>query len=368
MEEKDRCAGNVLIVDDMPDNLVYLAGILAERGLQSRLASSGKIALESALLAPPDIILLDIGMPEMDGFEVCDRLKAAPALASVPVLFLTAKNDPQAVVEAFARGAADFVSKPFHREELIARVEAHIKIKRLQEELAARNRCLESLVSAKAAEIQESQMATIKVLASQAEFRDNETGRHIRRVQEFCRVLASSLANSGAAPEADRDFVDTIYYSSILHDIGKVGIPDTILLKPGPLDEAEAAIMRRHTLIGAENMEEARRSYPNNAFINMGIEIALCHHERWDGGGYPRGISGRDIPLSARIMNLADQYDALRSSRPYKAEMDHRGVLDVIMKGDGRTEPSHFDPMVLEAFARSHEEMADIYDSLADPA
>jgi putative two-component system response regulator len=371
MDKAERVSGSVLIVDDMPDNLALIAGILNEYGLKVRLATSGKTALASAKASPPEMMLLDINMPEMDGYEVCARFKEDPLLSSIPIIFLTAQNESSDVVKAFAMGAADFVTKPFRREELVARVTAHMKIRILQEELKRHNEKLASMVDEKVAEIKESQMATIKVLASQAEYRDNETGQHIKRVQEFCRLLGKETV---ALPEFSRialkshqsadAWVNTLYFASVLHDIGKVGIKDEILLKPTSLTPDESEIMKRHTIIGAANMEEARRSYPNNAFINMGIEIARSHHERWDGGGYPDGMAGDDIPLSARIMNLADQYDALRSERPYKKAFDHPTVYRIITVGDGRTAPDHFDARILDAFKRAAGEFERIYDSL----
>jgi putative two-component system response regulator len=371
MDKVERVTGSILIVDDMPDNLALIAGILNECGHKVRLATSGKTALASAKASPPEMMLLDINMPEMDGYEVCAKFKEDPALTDIPIIFLTAQNESSDVVKAFALGAADFVTKPFRREELVARVTAHMKIRFLQDELKKHNERLASMVDEKVAEIKESQMATIKVLASQAEYRDNETGQHIKRVQEFCRVIGQEVID---LPEFARialrthqsaeAWVNTLYYASILHDIGKVGIKDEILLKPASLTPDESEIMKRHTIIGAANMEEARRSYPNNVFINMGIEIARSHHERWDGGGYPDRLSSENIPLSARIMNLADQYDALRSERPYKKAFDHTVVYGIITVGDGRTTPSHFDPRILSAFVKVSREFERIYDSL----
>ncbi len=371
MENSLGSKGSVLIVDDMPDNLALIAGILNERGLKVRLATSGKTAIASAQATHPDIILMDVNMPGMDGFEACSILKADADLKPIPVVFLTAQSETKDIVRAFALGAADFVTKPFRREELIARVEAHLKIRNLQAELEMHNKNLASLVDQKVHEIKESQMATIKVLASQAEYRDNETGQHIKRVQEFCRTLGNAVV---AIPEfqaqvAQRNldpesWVNTLYFASVLHDIGKVGIKDDILLKPSGLTPEESEIMKRHTIIGAANMEEARISYPNNAFINMGIEIARSHHERWDGGGYPDGLAGEAIPLSARVMNIADQYDALRSDRPYKKGFDHQTTYRIITEGDGRTKPEHFDPRILASFKEHALEFEAIYSTL----
>ena len=300
-------------------------------GLKIRPVPSGKLALHAATIAPPDLILLDINMPEMDGFEVCRRLKADENLRAIPVIFLSALSDTSDKVAAFRAGGIDYVTKPFQVEELRARVETHLKLRRLQRRLEEQNERLQELAQEQVKEISDSQLATILALTNLAESRDDDTGNHIRRVQGFCRLLAKRLRGERAwAPTVTPSFIANIGHASALHDIGKVGIPDRVLLKPGRLDDGEFAIMRSHTVLGANTLAAVREQYPSNAFVNMGIAIARSHHERWDGSGYPDGLAGDAIPLPARILTVADQYDALRSTRPYKPAFDHQRAYAII--------------------------------------
>jgi putative two-component system response regulator len=353
---------SVLVVDDTSANLQLLSQMLKEQGYRARPVPGGKLALRAALNDPPDLILLDINMPDMDGYEVCRRLKANAKLESIPVIFISALNEPMDKMTAFAVGGVDYVTKPFHFEEVRARVETHVKLHRLQIELQNRNRELNDLVQEQVKEISASQMATIIALAKLAESRDDNTGSHIMRVQTYCKVLARQLSHHrNFASHVDPNYIENLFLTAPLHDIGKVGIPDPILLKPGKLTSDEGAIMKMHTVIGSDTLEAVLRSYPGNRFIKMGMGIARSHHERWDGSGNPDGLKGEDIPLSARILAIADQYDALRNARPYKVPFDHEKTFEIITVGDGRTMPEHFDPLVLEAFKESRDEFERVF-------
>ena len=359
--------GSILIVDDSVSNLNVLGGMLRERGHRVRAVPSGKLALQAARTEPPDLVLLDINMPEMDGFEVCSRLKADPALEAIPVVFLSAREETMDKVRAFRAGGVDYIGKPFHFEEVEVRVETHLSLRRLRRELERHNANLQELVDQKVREILDSQIATLIALSRLAEYRDEETGNHILRVSRYCRVLAVELVRHpelGAA--VDGDFVENIHRASPLHDIGKVGVPDGILLKKGPLTPDEWVVMKGHTTLGARALQAVLDRCPGNRFVRMGVEIAGSHHELWDGSGYPAGLAGEAIPLPARILTVADQYDALRSLRPYKPAFDPARTFEILTKGNGRTLPVHFDPRVLAAFERLAPEFDGIYDELKD--
>ena len=350
-----------MVVDDTPANLKLLQEMLQAKGYRVLAFPGGKIALSAAAKSPPDLILLDINMPEMDGFEVCRRLKADKALKEIPVIFLSALTDTTDKVKAFSVGGVDYVSKPFHFEEVNARVEIHMRLHKLQVELEKHNDHLESLVKEKVREISDSQLATIHALSKLAESRDDETGQHIERTQTFCRCLAEKLrANPHYADSINDTFIENIYHASPLHDIGKVGISDTILLKPDKLSAEEFEIMKTHTTIGARTLQSVRSRYPGNTFLNMGIDIARSHHEKWDGSGYPDGLAGEAIPLCSRIMAVVDVYDALRSKRPYKAAFTHEKACGIILEGAGK----HFDPELLNAFTAVEPEFAEIREQM----
>jgi cyclic di-GMP phosphodiesterase len=357
-------APSVLVVDDTPANLQLLSQMLKEQGYRVRPVPSGKLAIQAALNDPPDLILLDINMPDMNGYEVCLRFKATGKLEHIPVIFISALNEPMDKMKAFSVGGVDYVTKPFHFEEVQARVDTHVKLHRLQVELEKHNRDLNSLVQEQVKEISASQMATIVALAKLAESRDDNTGNHIMRVQAYVRVLALQLSKlPGFNTHIDSTYIENLFFTAPLHDIGKVGITDQVLLKPGELTPSETVTMRRHTVIGSQTLQEVLRIYPNNQFIKMGMGIACSHHERWDGSGYPNGLSGDDIPLSARILAVADQYDALRNARPYKPPYDHQKTFDILTVGDGRTMPEHFDPAVLQAFKETSAEFESMFTS-----
>jgi putative two-component system response regulator len=342
----------ILIVDDVPENLHLLVRILTAQGYTPRAVRSGKAALASAENEPPDLILLDVRMPEMDGYQLCRRFKEIDMLKDIPVIFLTGLDEMESKVQAFAAGAVDYITKPFHAEEVNMRVNAQMTLHKLRSELERHNRHLQDLVREQVKEISASQMATIFALAKLAEARDDDTGRHLERVQTWCKLLAERIGEQPAhRTEAGAAFVENIVHTSPLHDIGKVGIADRVLLKPGRLTTEEFEEMKTHSVIGADTLVAVEAQYPSNAFIRMGTEIARWHHEKWDGKGYPDGLSGTDIPLSARIMAVADVYDALRSNRCYRPALSHEKSREIVVEGRG----THFDPDVVEAFLGQEE-------------
>lgn len=351
----------IMVVDDTPANLRMIDEML--RGLGYRVVAfpKGELAVKAAHRNPPDLILLDIRMPEMDGYEVCRQIKVNSQLQDIPIIFISALRETMDMVKAFQVGGVDYVTKPFRFEEVHARVETHLKIRRMQKELEKHNLHLQELVEEQVREISEAQMAMIFALAKLAESRDDDTGKHLERVQSYCRLIAEALIENRHYPNRlDRRFAKNIFYASPLHDIGKVGISDNILLKPGKLTAEEYEIMKTHTLIGARTLEAVREKYPNNDFINMGIEIARWHNEKWDGSGYPDGLSGEKIPLSARIMTIADVYDALRSKRCYKPAYSHEKATEIMQKDAG----THFDPLLVEIYMSLENQFEEIQETM----
>jgi putative two-component system response regulator len=331
---------NILIVDDTIENLTLLSRMLKDCGFTVRPVPNGRLAIQAARLSKPDLILLDIMMPEMDGFEVCSRLKKDASLKDIPVLFISALTETSEKVKAFEVGGLDYISKPFQFEEVKARVETHLKLSRLQNEL-------EQQVQRQVKEISESQMSMIFGLAKLAEIRDTDTGRHLERIRILCKTLADELRNTETYQSiVDENFCRRIFEASPLHDIGKAGIVDSILLKPGKLLPDEFEIMKRHAVIGAQTLEVVQDHFPNNEFLKMGIEISRSHHEKWNGQGYPEGLAGNQIPLSARIMAIADVYDAMRSKRIYKTPISHHVTCESIVESAGVS----FDPELISLF------------------
>lgn len=355
---------DILIVDDTPANLRLLASMLAQRGYKARPVPSGALALQAVKSQPPELILLDINMPGLNGYEVCRQLKADEKTREIPVIFLSALGETEDKLNAFAAGGVDYISKPFQFEEVDARITTHLKLRQLQKQLEDHNRHLSRLVEAQVKKIPDSQLATIFALAKLSESRDEDTGAHLFRVRGYCRAIATHLFRGGPyASDVDERFIENLYFSSPLHDIGKVSIPDAILLKKGPLTPEEWAVMKTHTTLGAATLDVVLEQYPDNEMVRMGREIARSHHERWNGTGYPHGISGEAIPLPARIFAMADQYDALRSTRPYKRGFTHDETVKIIVEGDGRTMPEHWDPVILAAFREVETEFLGIWDS-----
>ncbi len=356
----------VLIVDDNPENLTVI-GELLQPGHAVRAANSGLRALRLARLAPqPDLILLDVMMPEMDGYAVLQQLREHPETADIPVIFLTALNGSDDEERGLVKGAMDYITKPIRPTILLARVRTQLELKQARDLMRHRNQWLEAEVNRRMAENQRIQDVTIHALARLAETRDNETGNHILRTQEYVRQLARQLQrNPRFADLIDDQLVALLAKSAPLHDIGKVGIPDRVLLKPGKLDAAEWAIMKTHAQLGADALEHAERDVAHPvAFLQCAKQIARSHHERWDGSGYPDGLAGEAIPLPARLMALADVYDALISQRVYKPPFSHERACSMIVAERGR----HFDPDVVDAFIDCHADLHAVALRFADDA
>jgi putative two-component system response regulator len=355
----------VLVIDDTPANLSLLNQLLRPH-YHVRLASSGARGLELAAMQPPDLVLLDIMMPEMDGYEVCRRLKASPGSAGIPVIFLTAKVDAADEELGFEVGAVDFIHKPIVPSIVLARVRTHLQIKAWQTFLEDQSAWLQGEVERRVNEVLYLQEAAIRVMVSLAEFRDECTGNHIRRTQTYVRLLALHLSRQ----ERDREFlsaehIDQIAKASPLHDIGKIAIPDHILLKPGKHTPEEFEIMKTHAEKGESMLIRTRRELgEDNLMLHFACQIARSHHERWDGTGYPDGLQGEAIPLSARLMAVADVYDALRSVRPYKKAFSHEEAVGMLLEQRGR----HFDPAAIDAFVVLQDEFSQIARQLADSA
>jgi putative two-component system response regulator len=356
----------VLVVDDVPENLTVLGELLCDE-YTVRAANSGPAALHLAHVNPqPDLILLDVMMPGMDGYQVMERLRADPATRHIPVICVTALADSEEEERGLLLGAADYITKPLKPRVVLARVRSQIELKRARDRLANQNAFLEAEVARRMRENQLVQDASIHALARLAETRDSETGNHLLRTQEYVRRLAMLLRHHPRFTEGlDDHAIELLAKSAPLHDIGKVGIPDHILLKPGRLDSAEWEIMKTHAQIGAESIERAERDAERPIeFLAVAKLIARHHHERWDGLGYPDGLAGDDIPLPARLMALADVFDALISKRTYKDAFPYLQARDMIAASRGK----HLDPAVVDAFVSDFAAFCDIAERHADSA
>jgi putative two-component system response regulator len=361
----------IIVVDDDPAVLDCLKLMLLHCGNDVFPFTNGAAALDAVVREPPDIILLDIAMPEMDGFQVCERIKQNHKLKDIPVIFLSGLSSTENIVRGFHAGGVDFITKPFGIDEVQARIGAHIKLGRAEALLRQQNENLEQIVEVRTFELQkdiearehiEANLArqimatdeaftyTIYALARAAEANDEDTGNHILRVGEFSAIIASRLG-------LDDGFVQAIQLQSILHDVGKIHTPPDIFKKKGKLTDGEFMAMKEHTYSGTMIIGK-------NEKLSIGRSIALTHHEKWDGSGYPRGLAGEQIPIEGRITTIADIYDALRSPRPYKAAFDHDTAYKIITEGDGRTMPEHFDPDVLDAFRETEGRFKEEYENL----
>lgn len=344
MEEKAK----ILVVDDADGNLRLLEAMLSPLGYEVILAGDGEEALAKVKQASPNVILLGILMPKMDGFEVVRRLKKDEVTKTIPVVMMTAQSEVEDRLKALEAGVDDFLTKPVDEAELQARVNSLLKVKAYNDHMRNYQEELETEVAkrtqdlAKAFEkIKVASLDTVYRLSRAAEYKDKDTGAHVERMSHYSSAIARGMA-------LDDEFVEQILWASPMHDIGKIGIPDRVLQKPGKLDSDEWVIMKQHTGIGAEILKDASAD-----FIKLAADIALTHHEKWDGNGYPQGLKGSDIALAGRIVAIADVFDALTSERPYKAPFPLEKALAIIKEGQG----NHFDPQVVDAFFAIEDEI-----------
>lgn len=354
-------AKKILVVDDDELNLKLVASMIEAQGHEVVTAINGRGALDKAVSFQPDLILLDIMLPDINGYEVCKTLKVQGETHLIPIVFITALDDRESRLAGLEAGADDFLTKPIDKSELILRVKNLLRVKDYETLLMEYNKTLEATVHERTQELEAAYIKvksgyldTIYRLTMAAEFKDEDTANHIKRISFYSRLLAGELK----MPDS---FVEIIFYSSPMHDVGKIGIPDAVLLKPGRHTPEEFEIMKTHTTIGGRILQNS-----DSEILIMGEVIALSHHERWDGTGYPKGLKGEDIPFAGRLVNIVDQYDAMRSHRPYKPAFSHEKTLEIITRGDSRTMPGHFDPSILEVFKKLSSEMNRIFEELAD--
>jgi len=346
----------ILLVDDNTTNLQLLHETLDGIGYRLLIAKNGKTALAIARKAKPALILLDIMMPEMDGYEVCRRLKADEKTDRIAVIFITALADEEDEAKGLALGAVDYLTKPFNPDLVRARVRIHLELKQHQDQL-------EQLVRERTRRLELTQAVTIESLATLAEYRDPETGGHIKRTQNYVKVLAKQLKQHPRfRDDLNDDVIELLYMSAPLHDLGKIAVPDHILQKAGKLTDEEFEEMKKHTNYGHDALRITEQKLGEDSFLRYAREIAYTHQEKWDGSGYPTGLKGGEIPISGRLMALADVYDALISKRVYKPPFPHEKAVEIIVEGKGK----HFDPDIVDAFIELENTFRNIALSFAD--
>lgn len=353
-ETKEVKKKKILIVDDEEINLRLMGAVLKNYDYIYDTARNGIEAIEKTKEMSPDLIFLDIMMPEMDGYEVCRRLKKNPETQHIPIVMVTALADKEARIEGLRAGANDFITKPIDSIELMVRAQNLLRVKEFEDFLKQHNEFLDNEVKKKTSQLKESYIDTILRLTRIAEYKDEDTASHIKRAGYYSSLIARHLGWS-------EDKTGTIFYAAPMHDIGKVGIPSEILLKTAKLTPEEFTLMKTHTVIGGKILTGAISD-----ILQMAEVIAVSHHERWDGTGYPKGLKGEEIPIEGRMYNIADQYDALRSIRPYKPAFPHKEAVRIITEGDSRTMPEHFDQQVLDVFKQLADKFNEVFETHKD--
>jgi len=353
----------ILTVDDTPANIDLVREVLSETYFVQA-ATSGKMALKIIEKKMPDLILLDVMMSEMDGYEVCEILKANEKTQDIPIIFLTAKVQVEDETKGLALGAVDYITKPISPPILLERVKNHLLLKAHQDFLKHQNEILEERVLERTVQMEELQDVAMVAMGALAESRDPETGNHIRRTQHYVKLLAIQLKDHPKFKDfLTPEVITSLYKSAPLHDIGKVGVEDSILLKPGKLTDEEFEEMKKHTTYGRDAIVAAEQNINvADNFLTFAKEIAYGHQEKWDGSGYPEGVAGEDIPISARLMAVADVYDALISKRVYKPAFPHEKAVAIILEGKG----SHFDPVMVDAFEVIADKFKEVAEQFSD--
>ncbi len=364
MSKKELDKKIILVVDDTPDNLFLVSNLLKDLYIV-KVANSGEKALKYLNeSATPDLILLDIMMPILSGYDVIKKIKENPLLLDIPVIFLTAKSSVEDEKIGLELGASDYIIKPISPPILLARIKTQLENKAANDFMKDKNKFLEEEIQKRLKEITAIQDVAIFAMVSLAETRDNETGNHITRTRNYVKILALKLQNHPKFKDfLSNDMINTLYKSAPLHDIGKIGIPDYILLKNEKLTIEEFEIMKMHTTLGKEAIEHAEIQLGFEVdFLKVAKEIAYLHHEKYDGSGYPLGLKGDEIPISAKLMAVADVYDALISERVYKSSMSHEDAINIMKEGRG----THFDPDILDTFLELEKEFDKIAKDLSD--
>ncbi|WP_458450682.1 HD domain-containing phosphohydrolase [Fibrobacter sp.] len=354
----EQARAKILVVDDTKTNIEVLEGVLSVH-YDVFVAKNGRKAIEIAEKVHPDLILLDVMMPEMNGYETMRVMRAHEDLKNIPVFFLTAKSDSESEQIGLDLGAVDYIGKPFSPHLVLLRVKNQLEYKRQRDHL-------HDLVEERTADLRKTLKVMLTSLGSLAEFRDPETGEHIKRTQIIVQRLAEVLMNNPKYAQAipNSQYVDFYATAAPLHDIGKVGIEDEILRKPARLNEQEREIMRKHPKMGYDVLMDATKELHDNPMVKIAADIALAHHERWDGLGYPNNLKGEEIPVGARLMAVADVYDALVSKRPYKDPYPHKVAVDEIVREKG----TQFDPEVVDAFLSIADELPKLYEQFKENA
>lgn len=357
----------VLIVDDTPDNISLLAALLKGK-YKIKIATNGLKALQIAAQTPyPDLILLDVMMPELDGHETCRRLKSNPDTAQIPVIFLTAKSQVEDEEMGLNLGAVDYIAKPISPPIVFARVATQLNLKNAQQLLKDQQKHMALMVHERTREAVQMQEAAVLTLASIVESRNHESVQHVRRIQSFVAALARKLREKSSYASMDEAQIELLYQAAALHDLGMMAVPENILRKPGKLDADEFTQVKLHTRHGRDAIRAVEQQFGQDIphlpqFLHYVSDIAYSHHEKWDGSGYPDSLAGLQIPLAARMTTIADVYDALISKRIYKPAYSHSQAIEILQAGRG----THFDPELLDAFCEIEGEIQEIGQRLRD--